>query len=156
MALWTTGTNKLLSTVTEQQTVSIALPVDADATITLISGKLPTGMKINGVNLIGTPQEVARVTDFRFVLRATLNTQIEDRTFTIKVEGPDTPIWQTPAGDLAVGNNDTFYILDSSPIDFQLVAIDDDIQAGQTLSYFMKDGDGNCRLELHLLPMDEL
>ena len=142
MALWTTGTNKLLSTVTEQQTVSIALPVDADATITLISGKLPTGMKINGVNLIGTPQEVARVTDFRFVLRATLNTQIEDRTFTIKVEGPDTPIWQTPAGDLAVGNNDTFYILDSSPIDFQLIAIDDDIQAGQTLSYFMKDGDG--------------
>ena len=142
MALWTTGTNKLLATVTEEQTISLSLPVTAGSAISLISGTLPPGVKINGITLIGTPREVSRVTDFRFVLRASLNNQIEDRTFTIKVEGPDTPTWSTPAGELPIGNNDTYYILDSSPIDFQLIATDDDIQAGQSLTYFMKEGDG--------------
>ncbi len=142
MALWTTGTNKLLATVTEEQTISLSLPVTAGSTISLISGTLPPGVKISGVTLIGTPREVSRVTDFRFVLRASLNNQIDDRTFTIKVEGPDTPTWSTPAGELPIGSNDTYYILDSSPIDFQLIATDDDIQAGQSLTYFMKEGDG--------------
>ena len=120
----------------------IPLPVDPTATISLISGSLPPGLKITGITLTGTPYEVARITEYKFVLRATVGTVITDRTFRITVNGPDLPTWSTLAGQLAVGNNNTFFILDSSPIDFQLVATDDDLAAGQTLEYYISSGDG--------------
>jgi hypothetical protein len=85
---------------------------------------------------------VARETEFKFVLRARLNTEIDDRTFRITVIGADRPEWITPSGLLPIGNNDVFYILDSSPIDFQLEATDRDIAAGQQLEYFIASGDG--------------
>ena len=140
--LWTQATNTLLSTLEENITTEITLPVLESSNISLISGKLPPGLRIDGTSIVGTPREVPRITDYRFVLRASTAEVLEDRTFTIKVLGPDEPVWVTPPGDLPVGNNDTYYILDSSPIDFQLIATDDDITAGQTLEFFMKDGDG--------------
>jgi hypothetical protein len=140
--LWNQASNTSLASLVENVTSTIDLPVEDGSTVSLISGKLPNGMRISSTSIIGTPKEVARVTEFRFVLRASKNSTIEDRTFKISVSGPDTPEWITPAGDLAVGNNDTYYILDSSPIEFQLLATDDDIEAGQTLEFFMKDGDG--------------
>ena len=38
--------------------------------------------------------------------------------------------------------NNKFFILDNTPIDFQLVAEDSDIEAGQKLEYFIGSGDG--------------
>jgi len=141
--LWTQPSDTKLADLTENVTVAVDLPLsDTNSTVKLISGKLPGGIRILGSQLVGTPYEVARVTDFRFVLRAELNGAIKDRTFKLTVSGPDAPVWQTDPGLLPVGNNDTFYILDSSPVDFQLIATDDDIEAGQTLSYFIADGDG--------------
>jgi|TARA_B110000977_G_scaffold159874_1_gene203978 hypothetical protein len=141
--LWTdTSNNSLLRELVEKVTVLIPLPVDPTATISLISGSLPPGLKITGITLTGTPYEVARITEYKFVLRATVGTVITDRTFRITVNGPDLPTWSTLAGQLAVGNNNTFFILDSSPIDFQLVATDDDLAAGQTLEYYISSGDG--------------
>lgn len=140
--LWNQASNTSLATLVENVTSTIELPVEDGSTISLIGGKLPPGVRISGTSLVGTPREVARVTEFRFVVRASKDSTIEDRTFNITVTGPDTPEWITPAGELAVGNNDTFYILDSSPIDFQILATDDDVTAGQTLEFFMKDGDG--------------
>lgn len=118
---------------------SITLNTDV---ITLISGKLPDGMRLEGSKIVGTPFEVARETDFRFVLRATNDDGIRDRTFIIEVQGPDNPVWSTNEGLLPIGPNNSFYVLDSSIIDFQLSAIDPDLPAGDELEYYIADGDG--------------
>lgn len=142
--LWTQPSGTLLGDLEEQITLSgLDLPLtDNSATVEKISGDLPPGLRINGTQIVGTPHEVARVQEHRFVLRATLDGQISDRTFRIKINGPDAPTWITEPGLLPVGNNDTFYILDSAPIDFQLQATDKDLQAGQTLEYYIGSGDG--------------
>ena len=140
--LWTIGNNYTLADLEENVTVRLPLPVLSRATVSLISGSLPAGLRLGNLEIVGTPSEVARITEHRFVLRAALDSQVQDRTFKIIINGPDNPIWQTPSGDLAVGNNNTYYILDSSPIDFQLIAEDDDLAAGQTLEYYIGDGDG--------------
>ena len=156
MALWTSLNNTVLRDLEEGKTLReaktgesrdpallpIELEVDANATLEVISGSLPPGLQIKEKTIQGTPLEVARDTEFKFVIRASLNGEIDDRTFKINVSGADKPIWETSAGALPVGNNDTFYILDSAPIDFQLIANDDDLATGQTLEYFIASGDG--------------
>jgi hypothetical protein len=141
--LWTLPSNTKLATLEENVTVSINLPlVNNSATVSLISGKLPGGIRISGSQIVGTPYEVPRVTDYRFVLRATLNGETRDRTFIITVGDADAPIWQTSSGLLPVGTNNTFYILDNSPVDFQMLAVDPDLPVGQSLEFFIASGDG--------------
>jgi hypothetical protein len=156
MALWSVSNNTSFGTFEEGKTLRnprvgetrepgllpIQLAVDPSATVTLISGSLPPGLRIIGTTIQGTPLEVSRETEFKFVLRATLNNQIGDRTFRITIVGADRPEWITPSGLLPIGNNNVFYILDSSPIDFQLEAVDKDTAAGQELEYFIASGDG--------------
>jgi len=156
MALWTLANNITLREVEEGQTLRPAktgenrsaglLPIDlgviTGSTISIISGSLPPGLRIKEGTLQGTPLEVARETDFKFVLRASKDGNIEDRTYNVSVKGADQPIWGTTAGSLPIGNNETYYILDSAPIDFQLIATDTDTEAGETLEYFIASGDG--------------
>lgn len=142
MAIWTQSSGTTLRTLQEQVTTTVDLPVIEGATITLISGELPSGMRLEGTSIVGTPFEVSRETTYRFVLRALLNGDIADRTFNIIVQGEDDPIWITNQGLLPIGANNTLYILDNSPIEFQLQAIDNDTSAGQELSYFIANGDG--------------
>ena len=156
MALWLVSNNTSFGVYEEGKTLRdprvgetrepgllpIQLAVDPSATITLISGSLPPGLRIIGTTIQGTPLEVSRETEFKFVLRASLNNQLDDRTFRITIIGADRPEWITPSGLLPIGNNNVFYILDSSPIDFQLEAVDKDIAAGQELEYFIASGDG--------------
>ena len=156
MALWTAKNNILLRSIEEGKTLRAAksgenrsaellpinLEVDVDATLEVISGNLPGGLQIKEKTIQGTPLEVARETEFKFVIRASKDNEIDDRTFKINVSGADKPIWETSAGILPVGKNDTFYILDNSPINFQLIANDSDIEAGQPLEYFIASGDG--------------
>ena len=136
---WTSNNGDSLGTLEEQVTVApLALPLsEPSATVKLISGSLPAGLRLINNTIAGTPIEVARETVSTFVLRATYNSQISDRTFKITVQGADIPVWQTPADLLAAGNNGVYYILDSSPVDFQLEVIDTDTAAGQTLEYFI-------------------
>lgn len=156
MALWSVANNLSFGIYEEGKTLRdpkigetrapgstpIQLAVNSSATVTAISGNLPAGLRIIGSTIQGTPLEVARETEFKFVLRAKLNNQIDDRTFRITVVGADRPEWITPSGLLPIGNNNVFYILDSSPIDFALEAVDKDIAAGQQLEYFIASGDG--------------
>lgn len=142
MAIWTERSGKKLATLQERVTTTVALPVDAGATVTLISGALPNGMRLSGTNVIGTPLEVPRDTNYRFVLRAVLNGEQQDRTYSIEIQGPDAPEWITQEDLLPIGENDTYYILDSAPVDFQLVAVDRDTSAGQRLRYFIANNDG--------------
>ena len=144
---WTKVTGETLATVQEETTISIGLPITSGVspTISLISGELPPGLRIKNYNIIGTPFEVGYTKTFSFVLRASIDNNIEDRTYRIVIEGPDAPTWQTPTGRLSVGNsptNNRYFILDNEIIDFQLLADDPDLDAGQTLQYFIEDGDG--------------
>lgn len=140
---WTQISGTKLATLQESVTTTVSLPLSEPlATTTLISGSLPAGMRLENNSVVGTPYEVSRNTDYKFVIRATYNNQISDRTYIIEVQGEDAPVWETDEGLLPIGSNNTYYILDSSPIDFQLVATDSDTAAGQRLEYFIGSGDG--------------
>lgn len=143
MAIWTKPSGTKLAVLQENITTTVNLPVDSSATLSLISGKLPPGLRLKGTQVFGTPKEVPRETIFRFVLRAVLNGEQSDRTYSIEIQGADAPVWQTKEDLLQVGINNTYYVLDSSPVDFQLVAKDLDTSAGQRLRYFIGNGDGH-------------
>ena len=143
--LWTVATGAKLTTLIERNIVNIGLPLAANITgITtkLISGELPPGLRFEGNNILGTVYEVSYNRSFTAVIRATKDEVFQDRTIDIIVSGPDAPSWSTKSGLLPVGPNNTFYILDSEIIDFQLEAIDTDVIAGDELTYFIADGDG--------------
>ena len=142
--LWSVRSGTSLGIIEERVTASIPIPINPtyQSTLQLISGTLPPGLRISGYELIGTPFEVSRTTVFTFVLRATFQGQIQDRTLKLTIEGADQPVWLTAEDLLAIGPNDTFFILDSSPVDFQLEATDTDLAAGQTLEFYIKPGNG--------------
>ena len=107
--IWTVKTNHELGVYAERVSTTIALPLNTTnftiSSVTLISGSLPAGLRIDGTNLIGTPFEVERTTQSRFVLRAKTSTgTIADCTLSAIVEGPDSPTWVTPTGMLAPAN----------------------------------------------------
>jgi hypothetical protein len=153
--VWTQPSGYSLGLLQERQTVRIPLPiVEANFYVRfeLISGKLPKGLRLAENFIVGTPFEVSRTTEFKFVIRATDGNSISDRTFSITVEGADEPKWLTPAGPLPVGTNDAYYVIDSSFIDFNLSAIDTDTSAGQQLTYFIATDEGELPPGLILLP----
>ena len=141
--LWTVNTGHDLGTFQESITQTIPLPVNEVDSLTVIAGSLPGGLRIvNNNELFGTPYEVKTLKTFRFTLRATKGIIKDDRTLSITIDGADQPTWITTEGPLGLGPNQKFYILDSSPVDFQLSVIDPDIPAGDELEYFIADGDG--------------
>ena len=142
---WLVNNNHDLGTFNERSSITqLPLPIDdiENVTTALISGELPTGLRLEDNAITGTPLNVAKATVSRFCIRATTSAGIADRTFTMTVEGADDPEWVTELGALPVGPNQVYFILDSSPIDFQLMATDEDLPTGQTLEYFIADGDG--------------
>jgi len=143
MSLWTKSSGIKLATLQERQTTTVSLPLsDLSAVTTFISGSLPDGMRLSGNQLVGTPYQVPRDTNYKFVIRATLGPILEDRTFVIEVQGPDKPVWITEEDLLPVGLEGQYFILDSAPVDFQLEVIDADTSAGQTLEYWIGSRDG--------------
>jgi len=144
--IWNLPSGSTLSTLIERVTVSLELPLAnglVNPSIVKISGSLPSGLRLVGTRIEGTPFQVSRDEISTFVLRATLTDgRFEDRTFQVVVSGPDSPIWLTNEGLLPIGNNGLFFIVDSSLVDFELQAIDEDIPAGDELEYFIADDDG--------------
>lgn len=140
-----TTTSNHLGVFQETIPVNLPLPTLGDTSkvkFKVITGKLPNGLRLEGPNILGVPKEVARPTDFKFCVRASYNNSISDRTFVITIEGSDRPTFITPEGLLPAGPNQTFFILDRSPVEFQIKAEDFDIDAGQELTYFISSGDG--------------
>lgn len=151
-SLWTVTNNHLLADLEERSTVNILLPlVDINTTTTkLISGALPKGLRLENNRLLGTTLEVDKPTTNLFVIRATNENVINDRTFYIKVSGSDSPEWITDEGKLPIGPNNTFFILDNSLIDFQLLAADRDLPAGDKLEFYLTRGELPPGIELTL------
>lgn len=146
VSLWTINSGTILTQLEERTSVNIALPITQGldgVEIELISGELPRGTRIENTNIVGTAYEVAAETVYTCVLRASWLGNIDDRTIKIQVSGPDAPEWRTAEGLLPVGSNNRYFILDSEPIDFQLLAVDTDLPAGDSLEYFIAEGDGS-------------
>lgn len=154
LSVWNKPSETILFAIDERTIVNEPLPLSTTSglTFSVISGSLPAGLRLENSNIVGTPFEVPRDTESRFVVRASDGISISDRTFRIVVRGPDEPSWVTDEGSLPVGTNDAFYILDNSFVDFQLEATDFDTTAGQTLRYSIQTGDGELPPGLVLLP----
>ena len=156
LVVWTQQSGYSFGTFQERSTLELNLPVDLSAGVSnfrVISGKLPGGLRISGLKIVGTPYEVSRDTIYEFCIRAEKTGQISDRTFFITIQGPDAPEFVTPSGSLAINQNQLqYFVLDSSYVDFQIEAIDRDTAAGQRLSYFIADNDGQLPPGLSLSP----
>ena len=128
----------------ERNQFSLALPVhnDTGVSYTVISGKLPPGLRLDGNHITGSPYEVSRVTDFTFCIRASKTGEIADRTFTLTVEGANAPEFITPEGLLNVGDVGELFVIDSTYVDYQIQAVDRDTVAGQKLRYFIDRNGG--------------
>jgi len=130
-----------LGIITERIPIDIALEAESsiggDLQYSVISGNLPRGVRLIGNALRGSPSEVRVFTTSRFVVRATDGVSVEDRTFSISVDGSDIPEWITKEGFLQVGRGQAFFVLDNARVDFQLEATDPDLVAGDVLEFYL-------------------
>lgn len=136
-----------LGTLTERITINIALQATTDTanpiTYSVISGNLPKGLLLLGNNIKGSPTEVTKFTESRFVIRADDGSNLGmDRTFKLSVDGSDFPEWITQEGFLNVGPGEAYFVLDDAKVDFQLTATDTDVIAGDVLEYYVVPNSG--------------
>ena len=127
--------------------ITIDIPMNATSpegsiTYSLIAGKLPRGLKLIDGRIKGSPTEVRRFTESRFVIRADDGTDLEDRTFSLSVDGSDAPVWITKDGFLNVGNNNSYFVLDNAYVNLQLEVYDPDVLSGDVLEYYLVSSGG--------------
>ena len=145
--VWTTTAGKI-ATIDEQVAYSLQLEANtSDSTAiaySVIAGSLPAGMQVTSAGLLtGTPAEVAKRTLYTFVVRATAGTTITDRTFSLDVQGADTPVFTTASGQLQLDDTTSvglFWVIDGSSVSLQMQATDTDTRAGQSLTYEITQG----------------
>ena len=136
---WVTPAGSLGS-INERDIQNISLSATSTAgpiVYSLQAGSLPRGLRFENNFIKGTPLEVKKQTISRFVVRAFDGVEKKDRTFSITVEGSDNPSWATKEGLLPVGPNSTYFVLDNDKVDFQLIALDPDIPAGDKIDYYI-------------------
>jgi hypothetical protein len=145
--VWTTTAGKI-ATIDEQVAYSLQLEANTSdstaITYSVIAGSLPAGMQVTTDGLLtGTPAEVAKRTLYTFVVRATAGTAITDRTFSLDVQGEDTPTFTTASGQLQLDDSTSvglYWVIDGSSVSLQMQATDSDTRAGQTLVYEIVQG----------------
>ena len=142
---WTTPAGDL-GVLEERITVNIPVSATTDTnntiTYSVIAGSLPQGLFLKDNQIKGTPVEVTKFTESRFVIRAFDGEDEKDRTFKLSVDGADFPEWITEEGFLNVGPGEAYFVLDDSKVDFQLSATDTDVVAGDTLEYYLVPNSG--------------
>lgn len=135
-----------LGTLEERIITSVSIEATTDTgnniTYEVIAGELPRGMILRGNIIQGSPAEVTKFTEYRFVIRANDGDKEKDRTFKISVEGADIPEWITREGFLNVGAGQSYFVLDDAQVDFQLEANDPDSVAGEILEYYLVPNSG--------------
>lgn len=138
----------------ESTNINLLLPVSYTTGVkfTIISGKLPAGLKLVNDTIIGSAAEVLYDTTYTFCIRANTINELADRTFNLVIQGEDAPLFLTPAGLLPVGVHNQLFVIDNSVVDYQLDATDPDIVAGAKLSYFISSKDGDLPPGLKLTP----
>ena len=145
--VWTTTAGKI-ATIDEQASFSLQLEANTSdstaITYSVIAGSLPAGMQVTTDGLLtGTPAEVAKRTLYTFVVRATAGTAITDRTFSLDVQGADTPTFTTASGQLQLDDSTSvglYWVIDGASVNLQMKATDTDTRAGQSLVYEIMQG----------------
>ena len=145
--VWSTTAGKI-ATIDEQVAYSLQLEANTSdstaITYSMIAGSLPAGMQVTTDGLLtGTPAEVAKRTLYTFVVRATAGTKITDRTFSLDVQGADTPTFTTASGQLQLDDSTSvgiYWVIDGSSVSLQIQASDSDTRAGQILVYEITQG----------------
>jgi hypothetical protein len=164
MITWITPAGSL-GIITERVIQDIQVKASSDVgpiTFTVIAGALPRGLRLNArVDVVdpvstcylqGSPTEVRKFTTSRFVIRADDGVDLEDRTFSLSVDGSDVPQWITKEGFLQVGEGKSFFVLDNSYVEYQLSATDTDLTAGDELEYYLTPMGGQLPPGLSLSP----
>lgn len=144
MITWITPAGSL-GILTERIVVDLPLSATSDlgtVTMTLLAGDLPRGLRLSGNSIKGSPTEVKVYTTSRFVIRASDGVDIEDRTFSMSVDGSDAPIWLTQEGFLNIGPAEAYFVLDNAQVNFQLEASDTDLIAGDELEFYLVPNGG--------------
>lgn len=153
--LWNVPNNHTI-TLTERVRLDpgdLTLPISSDVVeIHVIAGKLPDGVRIEDLEVRGTPFELPTTIEYKVVFRAVSPDGFEDRTIIFLVGDEDEPYWITNPDLLPVGRGDSYFILDNEFIDYQLIAQDPDVSAGQPLEYYIKPGDGELPPGISLTP----
>ena len=144
MITWITPAGNLITSPSGilVERIIVNIPIEATSTAgtvsySIIAGSLPRGLKLVNGAIIGSPVEVKVYTKSRFVVRASDGVDIEDRTFTIDVDGSDAPIWLTQEGFLNVGPAEAYFVLDNAQVNFQLEVADTDLTAGDVLEFYL-------------------
>jgi len=131
---WITSAG-LLGTATELTTTTFSISISnatTSTTMSVISGKLPTGFSLTTSTssytslITGSSPSISRSTSSQFVIRAANDVGITDRTFNINITNTASIHWIT-----SPTLNDT-YIINKSMVDFQLEASAD---VGSVLYY---------------------
>lgn len=144
MITWITPAGSL-GLLTERIIISVPLLATSDVgtvSYKIIAGSLPRGLRLVGNTIKGSPTEVKVYTENKFVIRADDGQDVEDRTFTLAVDGSDAPIWLTKEGFLNVGPAAAYFVLDNGYVNFQLEATDTDLIAGDTLEFYLVPNGG--------------
>jgi hypothetical protein len=140
--VWNTSPG-FLGTITERQYSSFTLSASNNPQFSLISGNLPNGLRVTSTGtIVGTAFSVGEVVRSTFVIRASNDAGVTDRTFIIDTSGPTEPEWITPAGYLPLGQGNQLYVINKQVIDYKLNASYDKLPAGQQLRYFIEDQSG--------------
>jgi hypothetical protein len=140
--IWITPTG-LLGTFTESIFTSTSVQATGASSYSLISGRLPFGLNISSTGTIaGTPVSVLNTIKSKFVIRATNNDGVADRTFTIDIQGPTDPVWSTPEGYLPMGYYGEGYAMNKQYIEYDLAAQGGD-PTDAVIKYYIGDTDGD-------------
>lgn len=142
---WITNPGRL-AIVFERIPLEFVLNATSDigeVSYSILSGNLPRGLKLVGNTIKGSPTEVRKYTESKFVIRATDGVTTKDRTFTIDVDGADEPSWITREGFLNVGQGENYFVLDNSYVEFQLEAEDTDTLVGDILEFYLIPNGGD-------------
>ena len=127
---WTTSSGSL-GTIEERTAFSTTLSATNATSYSLHAGSMPGGIYVTTGGIVkGTPSEVAYNTTSKFVVRATDGTSSSDRTFKLTVQGPDGPVYTTPAGTILTLN-------DGEYLDTSIIATDTD---NNILKYYQIGG----------------
>jgi hypothetical protein len=138
LTVWTQPSGYSFGTFYAEQPVNIALPVANAQGVTyqVISGALPDNVFLVGGHLVGSPFVLKNILHYSFCIRASLNGQISDRTFTMDLLEVNVPTFITPEGQIK-----QLYVLDQTYVEYQLEAYD--LNASGVLNYFIASNDGN-------------
>jgi hypothetical protein len=142
-----------LGTITQRTPVNIPITTNgSDTRFSLIAGAFPPGVQLDVTTtstsatttafVFGFPEAVPTTTESRFVIRATNEDGINDKTFRIDVTGGTRPLWSTPEGMLPIGTSGEYFAINRQIVDYQLVALANTLLDNMKLRYYIEDGDG--------------